>query len=165
MNYRTTAFLLLPALAGCGHTHKLANNPLTLLLGHRTDTGTFFVDGRQFPVSNNSLCEMVGDTTAVTCRGDDGTHFAWLDIFSWDPKTGQITKTSLGTIPGERPSEMTGAYDTTTRTLSLKGVQRLTDGTELPVRSLQTFTDDGMTLKFFVTKNGEEQMTLDIVKR
>ena len=141
-------------------------NPLTQMLGNKTDKGTFFAGDKAIPVTGQPVCEPIGSGDSIMCHGNSGPNFAWLDVFHWDPKTGWITKTSLTTTPGERLVVMSGVWDAKTRTLRLKGVQRKNDGTETPVRSTREFKPDGsMVLRYFITESGKERLSLEVVSK
>jgi hypothetical protein len=151
-------------VSGCRTDPSAAENPLTRLLGHEKNQGTFFVGDTAVPTTAESICEPLGQGDSIMCHGHAGPKSAWLEVYQWNAKTGWITKTLLNTTPGERIVVMRGMWNGDTNTLALQGVIRSSAGVETPVRCTRLFRADG-TARFrcYATVDGRERPTLDVV--
>ena len=121
--------VLYGVLFGCV-TMKSAQSPLSSMLGEWEEEGTVMIDGTPQAVYSHSTCSTLTSPNDIMCNGQSGEHYAWLDVYRWDPKTGTVDFQSLTTTPGDRICEGSGTWDAATQTLSIDAVIRGTYGND-----------------------------------
>ena len=148
-------------LLGC-MTVKSTQSPLTPMLGEWEEEGTVLSDGVPQAIYSHSNCSSPTSPNDILCSGQSGEHYAWLDVYRWDPKTGTVDFQSLTTTPGDRICEGTGTWDAATQTLSIDAVVRGTYGDQQGFRLTRVLSQDGSQLEYYTTLSGKEVRTLEV---
>lgn len=149
-------------LALVDYAHAAEPNPLKGILGTHAETGHLFQGDKKIPLRTTASCRPLGDGTAVICTGQTGKHFAWLDVFEWNPKTGWITKTSHSTSPDERLTEVSGPWDAKTKTWTLTGLGHHLTGPQTHLRTTREFLVNGqIRFRLYVRSNGKELLVVE----
>ena len=149
---------------GC-MTVKSPKSPLTPMLGDWEEEGTVLSDGVPQAVYSHSTCSALTSPNDMLCSGQSGEHYAWLDVYRWDPKTGTVDFQSLTTTPGDRICEGIGTWDAATQTLSIDAVVRGTYGSQQGFRLKRVLSEDGSQLEYYTTLSGKEVRTLEVQSR
>ena len=157
------ALLLVLASCACGSD----TNPLSLMVGTWVHEGTFSPSkGVELDTTAEVTCEPIGQGYGLVCYGYPGESFGFMDVYDWDPKARRATQRSLGTVPGERVTTMTGSWNAETSELKFSGKRQEPDGKTARVRSTHVFSKDGPTaFRYYVREGGVERLVLDITIR
>ena len=138
-------------------------NPLESMVGTRSQNGVLQFGENKAQVSSEVTCTQTASAFVVVCHGKNGPDFSWLDTLSWNPKTRILTKTSLGTIPGQGVAILEGEWDSEKRIWSIKGTRKDNNGTHAVIRSTRQFFEDGSQhFQYFEEQGGREVLMLEI---
>lgn len=96
--FLTVAALMLLTTDFAGATPS--DNPLATMVGVRAQIGTVLMGEQRVSIQSMVTYQQTSSEWVALCYGQFGKTVTWLDLFSWDPKTPVITKTSLVTVSG-----------------------------------------------------------------